>query len=90
MHTTRLEGKTNHGRILYGRATRHLNVLMCCIGALSFYLMYRFAITGEFENMTCEDWLDNSSWFDVKLLVDVHRGGGYNKMMKNDSYSKAI
>jgi hypothetical protein len=52
--------------------------------------MYRFSITGEFEEMTCEDWLDNSSWFDVKLLVDVHRGGCYDKMMKNDSYGKAI
>jgi hypothetical protein len=40
--------------------------------------------------MTKEDWLDNSSWFDVKLLVDVHRGAGFNKMMKNDSYGKAI
>jgi hypothetical protein len=52
--------------------------------------MYRFAITGEFEAMTKEDWLNNRSWFDVKLLVDVHRGGGFDKMMKNDSYSKAI
>jgi hypothetical protein len=83
-------GKTNHGRTLYGRATRHLDVNLCCIGALSFYLMYRFAITGEFEDMTGENWLDNSSWFDVKLLVDVHRGECYDKSMKNDSYSKAI
>ena len=40
--------------------------------------------------MTTEDWLDKLSWFDVKLLVDVHRGGGYDKMMKNDSYGKVI
>jgi hypothetical protein len=52
--------------------------------------MYRFSITGEFKQMTSDDWMDNSSWFDVKLLVDVHRGGCYDKSMKNDSYSKAI
>jgi hypothetical protein len=52
--------------------------------------MYRFSITGEFEEMTCEDWMDNESWFDIKLLVDVHRGGDYDKSMKNDSYGKAI
>jgi hypothetical protein len=52
--------------------------------------MYRFAITGEVEQMTCEDWLDNLSWFDVKLLVDMHCGSGYDKMMKNNSYSQAI
>jgi hypothetical protein len=52
--------------------------------------MYRFSITGEFEEMTCEDWMDNKSWFDIKLLVDVHRGGDYDKSMKNDSHGKAI
>ena len=36
-------GKTNHGRVLYGRATRHRDVKLCCVGALSFYLTYRFS-----------------------------------------------
>jgi hypothetical protein len=35
------------------------------------------------------DWLDNSWWFDVKLLVDPS-GGEYAREMSNDSYAKAI
>ena len=53
-------GKTNHGRTLYGRATRHKDVNLCCIGGLAFYLQYRFHCTGEFRDMALEDWLDNS------------------------------
>ena len=65
-------GKTNHGKIRYGRAIRHKNPKLCCIGALSFYLMLRFAITGEFAQFTVDDWCNNKAWFDVKLLVDVN------------------
>jgi len=32
--------KTNHGRTLYGRATRHKDPALCCIGALAFYLSF--------------------------------------------------
>ena len=35
-------GKTNKGRVLYGCAVRHKQVELCCIGALSFYLSWRF------------------------------------------------
>jgi hypothetical protein len=65
----KLQGKTNHERILYGRATRHLDINLCCIGALGLYLMYSFSITGEFEDMTSDNWMDNLSWFDVKLCI---------------------
>jgi hypothetical protein len=82
-------GKTNHGRTLYGRATRHKDVNLCCIGALSFYLMYRIWCTKEFAGLTVEDWLDNSKWFDIKLLTDVHAEDN-TKEMKNDSYGKHI
>jgi hypothetical protein len=49
--------------------------------------MCRFSITSEFEEMTCKDWMNNKSWFD---MVDVHLGEDYDKSMKNDSYGKAI
>ena len=83
------QGKTNHGRTLYGRATRHKDVRLCCIGALSMYLQYRFHCTGEFRTMPVEDWLDNSKWFDIKLLVDIN-GSDTTKEMKNDSYARHI
>ena len=38
------EGKTNKGRKLYGRATRHRDVSLCCIGGLSFYLALVFEL----------------------------------------------
>jgi len=34
------QGKTNHGGTLFGRAMRHKDVALCCIGALAFYLSF--------------------------------------------------
>jgi hypothetical protein len=42
-----LEGKMNNGKIVWGHTMRHKNVNLCSIGALGFYLMYRFEVTGE-------------------------------------------
>jgi hypothetical protein len=66
-----LKGKTNHGQTLYGCATRHKDVSLCSVVALAFYLMFLFSVTREFESFTLEDWLENSKWFDIKLLVDL-------------------
>ncbi len=49
----------------------------------------RFNVTHEFEDFLLSDWLDNSRWFDVKLLVDPS-GGEFSREMSNDSYAKAI
>jgi hypothetical protein len=87
--TTKTKGKTNHGQTLYGRATRHRDVCLCCIGAIAFYLMFRFDATKEFEDFTLADWSDNSKWFDIKLLVDI-AGTNKKKPMKNRSYADAI
>ena len=82
-------GTTNHGRVLYGRAARHKSVELCCIGALAFYLMFRFFCTGEFKEMSVDDWLDNSRWFDIKLLTDVNSNDN-TSAMQSDGYGKAI
>ncbi len=88
-------GKTNHGRKIYGRATRHKDVRCCAIGALAIYLMFRFFITGEFSDPNFP-WTDNSSWFDVKLLVNPQSPAGnknscdYTKPMKTNTYARAI
>lgn len=83
------QGKTNHGRTLYGRATRHKNVLHCAVGALAMYLMYRFMCTQEFTHFTVENWANNKDWFDIKLLTDIN-SGDRTKEMKNDSYGKHV
>ena len=80
-------GKTNNGRVLYGRATRHKNPKLCCVGAVAFYLQYRFFCTGEFTDMTAADWTDNTKLFDVKFLVDIN-GSDYSVAMRNDSFGK--
>ena len=53
------------------------------------YLTYRFHITNEFSNVSPDMWLDNSNWFDVKLLVDCF-GCEFSKTMCGDSYSGAV
>jgi hypothetical protein len=70
---------------------RHKTVERCCVGGLAFYLGVRFHLTREFEDFTVDDWLDNSKWFDVKLLVDATKSGtDLCNAMSNDVYSKAI
>ena len=81
-------GKTTHGRTQCGRVTRHKNVNLCSVGALSFYLQYRFYNTREFHDFNVDDWLDNRKWFDVKLLADLV--GEAREAMGNDSYSDKI
>lgn len=83
------KGKTNKGRILYGRATRHKDVRLCPVGACAMYLTARFEVTREFDSFSIDDWMDNSKWFDRKLLVDVC-GNDMTVEMKNDGYSKHI
>ena len=82
-------GKTNHGRLLYGRALRHRDVRLCAVGALAFYTIYRFHVTREFSNLTVDDWLNNSTWFDIKLLADTH-APDKTKEMGSDSYGRHI
>jgi Centromere DNA-binding protein complex CBF3 subunit, domain 2 len=82
-------GKTNHGRVLYGRAVRHKDVRLCCLGALAFYTQYRFDCTNEFVDFTAEDWINRNKWFDVKVLVDV-QATDFQKEMANDTYGLHI
>jgi Centromere DNA-binding protein complex CBF3 subunit, domain 2 len=83
------QGKTTKGRKQWGRATRHRNVELCCIGAIAMYLHYRVDCSREFQDMSVEDWLDNKAWFDIKLLVDVN-GSDYTKEMSSDTYSEHV
>ena len=74
-----LDGKTNRGMMFYGRSMRHRNVLLCAIGALAFYLMARFKLTGEFEGEKCPDFTNNRTWYNIKLLLAI----GTSKKKKN-------
>jgi hypothetical protein len=76
-----LEGKTNNGKIVWGRTMRHKNVSMCSIGALGFYLMSRFEVTGEIF-----DFETNKSWFNRKLLVSPTHAKTLDKEMSFQHY----
>jgi hypothetical protein len=86
------KGKTNHGQVLYGRALRHKDVLLCFVGSLAFYLAYRFFLTNEFDEeiFMVDWWLDNKKWYNVKLLVDASAESNHEKPMGNSTYSSAI
>ena len=71
-------GKTNANKIVFGRVMRHINVNLCAIGGLGFYLMLRFEMTKEIETI---DFEDNSSWFNIKLLTGM---GNRKSKEKND------
>ena len=60
-------GKTNHGRTLYSRATRHVDARLCGPGANAYYTVCRWKRHAELESI---DWSDNASWFDIKMYAD--------------------
>jgi hypothetical protein len=69
-------GKTNQdGKRFFGRLMRHKDVSVCGVGAFAIYLALRFRLTREFdaEHFPLTNWMDNSTWFDVKLLVDAYQ-----------------
>jgi Centromere DNA-binding protein complex CBF3 subunit, domain 2 len=82
-------GKTTHGNKQYGRATRHRDVRLCCVGAFAFYTMFRFHCTGEFSDLSLEDWFDKKKWFHIKILADIN-GCDRSNEMRNDSYGDHI
>ena len=65
-------GKTNHGRLLYGRATKHKQVELCCIGALSYYLQYYWFFCanefGDFVQYTTQ----GISFYQLILMLKWH------------------
>jgi len=65
-----VQGKTNQDRKLFGRAMRHREVEICPISALALYLWYRLDVDGEWADER-PDFLDNHSWFFIKLLVSA-------------------
>ena len=80
-------GKTHTHHIkLFGRAGRHKDPLQCPMGALGFYLMFRFAKTKEMDNI---DFTDPTEWFYIKLLTDM-KNKDTTKSIANRTYATAI
>lgn len=72
-------GKTDHGHIFLWKS----NPLQRCEALLSgFHLSHRFCLTDEFACMTVEDWMNNESWFDIKLLADMNTNNNTKRNKK--------
>jgi hypothetical protein len=60
-------------------------VSLCSIGALAFYLFMRFHITKETIDIT-----DNTSWFNMKLLIRPTKGADLNQEMVYCHFGKVL
>lgn len=58
------------GKKLYGRVARHKGVRYCAVRAVALYLAYRFHHTKEMEGKEAPNFNVNSTWFEIKFLVD--------------------
>lgn len=81
------KGKTDHGRVLWGRGARHKNPAWCTVGSLGFHPMCGFDVTPELADVTVADWMDDRSWFNTKSFIDAS-GANSHKPIKNDSFSQ--
>ena len=68
---------------------RHKDPTKCAVGAMAFYLFYRFHVTGEFDSGSGVDFLKNHTWFDIKLLTEI-RSKDRSQSILNTTYSNAI
>jgi hypothetical protein len=82
-----LTGKTNCGIKLYGRIMRNINPCLCGVGALGFYLYFRFEKSHEMNPPP--DFTVNKDWFDIKLLTDGSQENS-TRVMSNESYAKGV
>jgi len=77
-------GKTNGLKTLYGRAIRNVDVRLCPVGSLGFYLFSRFHYANE--NL---DFSSNEHWFPSKLLVEFGSKNSFD-CMSDQAYAKTM
>ena len=84
-------GKTNqNGYKIFGRMGRNFDVNVCPVGALGFYLMYRFHHTRELnDDQQPVDWTNNKSWYHIKLLTEFGTSNSC-RCISDSTYSNAI
>jgi Centromere DNA-binding protein complex CBF3 subunit, domain 2 len=83
-----LSGKTNKKAKLLGRVMRNKYVTLCAVGALRFYLLYRFHTTNEWDPVP--NFSDNQSWYKVKLLLVHPYSDDYTQCISDRTYMTAI
>jgi hypothetical protein len=66
---------------------RNINPCLCGVGAMGFYLYFRFHKSNEMNPPP--DFTVNKDWFDIKLLTDGSADNNV-KVMSNESYAKGV
>ena len=83
------QGKTNDGRVLYGRFLWAKDPVMCTVGGYGLYLLERFEQTHEMSPPP--DFTNNDTWFDMKILIDANSSReGTRKEIDSLSYATLI
>jgi hypothetical protein len=73
--TTRAGKQNQHGRMETAGALRSRKPVVCMLGGLAFYLLYRWDLTDE----PFPDLRSRSAWYDIRLLKATGVGGiAYN------------
>jgi hypothetical protein len=73
--TTRAGKQNQHGRMETAGALRSRKPVVCMLGGLAFYLLYRWDLTDE----PFPDLRSRSAWYDIRLLKATGAGGiAYN------------
>jgi hypothetical protein len=62
--TTCARKQNQHGRLETIGALRHKNPLVCMLGGLAFYLLYRWDLTDE----TFPDFASRPAWYGIRLM----------------------
>jgi hypothetical protein len=68
--TSRAGKENQHGRLETAGALRHRKPLTCLLGALAFYLLYRWDLTDE----PFPDFSRRAAWYTTRLLKSSGRG----------------
>jgi hypothetical protein len=70
--TTRVGKQNQHGRMETAGALRSRKPVVCMLGGLAFYLLYRWDLTDE----PFPDLRSRSAWYDIRLLKATSASGG--------------
>jgi hypothetical protein len=77
--TTRAGKQNQHGRIETAGALRSRRPVVCMLGGLAFYLLYRWDLTDE----PFPDLRSRLAWYDIRLLKATGAGAGADGLAYN-------
>ena len=84
--TTRAGKQNQHGRLETAGALRNKNPVICMLGGLAFYLLYRWDMTEE----PFPDLRQRSAWYDIRVIKGSNRTEAFSYNAQRDWVVKAF